>query len=361
MSNSPAQVTPTKKLGSQSQTVDRARWARHDGARKDRLYGKVRDLDAALDLLKQSCGTPIGASSPKTSNEVSQTVNNISPISTSDSLLEAMPMLRKIHSPKGSPSKQRKRLTHNTSLDDSIMAEAGGSPNSQSSEDPFVAAAYALMFINGGHEPPPTVTTVDFPTSKPIEDHARAPILDSLRKRKATPHISIPPPKRAKDFTSPATDTSCLYSPPISENGTYLRSISKRSSPTSSTSTPTKPSRIPAPRRFAAKEVIILPEIDDNDDFYAESDEEKQDIKHVQTRRRSTPVSATTTPKCSADFLIEQREMLQSYLAKAGVCQPVEVTSGEGETDNETEDESGFEVSKLLCGIKENESKCRGI
>ncbi|KAJ3029018.1 UNVERIFIED_CONTAM: hypothetical protein HDU68_000314 [Siphonaria sp. JEL0065] len=375
------------------------RWARHDGARKDRLYGKVRDLGMAVNLLKQttgsgssstagnSCTVSVGGQSPTLSaitiststRENSQTSVSIAQASIPQAPIRP-PTLRKRMSSSPTkqtplrqlPSRRRGQQSIDTNFsefaerdDVAVPVSAFSQTQTQSSlesnpVDPFVAAAYALMNLNP-ESPRVVFPLTEYPTT--LTSKEPAPILGSLRKRRSagnSPHIVIPASKRGKfgnkGLTSPTTDTSFLYSPPISEDGALLRNINRRSSSSSSAaSTPTKPSSVRSTRRFSAKEIIVLPEIDDNDDFYAESEDEKE--KHL-FHRRSTPVSTNVSPTkpCSAKFLNEQREKLQDYLAKAGVvAEPMEVTSAEEggvseETDAETDDD--LAVSRMLCEIK---------
>ncbi|ORY49525.1 hypothetical protein BCR33DRAFT_713828 [Rhizoclosmatium globosum] len=326
---SPKPITVVPQL--QSPTVNnRYRWARHDGARKDRLYGKVRDLGAALDLLKHngSSGNSVVGSSCGASIQ-----GDVSPMPTATCLplSPIAPKMRKRVAPKfNSAASLKSPVKTNSVSESSVALQSKPTPASnhttvlmeeQPVDDPFVAAAYALMFINNNGEVPPALSPA-LSTSIPQNvDEPISPVRMSLRKRRSGGAPTHSTNKRRKT-SSPRTDTSFLYSPPISEDGAFV--ISKYG-PFSNLRTPTKG------RDNERKDLIILPEIDDNDDFYAESEDEEQSVQF----RRSTPISTATTPKCQ-NFLKEQRELLHNYLNKAGVSQQMEVTSGEEEMEEES-------------------------
>ncbi|KAJ3082587.1 hypothetical protein HDU99_002201 [Rhizoclosmatium hyalinum] len=326
---SPKPITVVPQL--QSPTVNnRYRWARHDGARKDRLYGKVRDLGAALDLLKHngSSGNSVVGSSCGASIQ-----GDVSPMPTATCLplSPIAPKMRKRVAPKfNSAASLKSPVKTNSVSESSVALQSKPAPASghttvlmeeQPVDDPFVAAAYALMFINNNGEVPPALSPA-LSTSIPQNvDEPISPVRMSLRKRRSGGAPTHSTNKRRKT-SSPRTDTSFLYSPPISEDGAFV--ISKHG-PFSNLRTPTKG------RDNERKDLIILPEIDDNDDFYAESEDEEQSVQF----RRSTPISTATTPKCQ-NFLKEQRELLHNYLNKAGVSQQMEVTSGEEEMEEES-------------------------
>ncbi|KAI8613139.1 hypothetical protein BC830DRAFT_504630, partial [Chytriomyces sp. MP71] len=190
------------------------------------------------------------------------------------------------------------------------------------------AAAALMLFMNPD-------AAVEEASPSPAVLHQSSPAPSSTRKR-GTPAMESASKRARRLGRSPLRSNDVLQSPPVSVSST-VASSGNRSSARILTG---------ARRLFVAAvpPVIVLPELDPNDDFYAGSEEEAGpgplQVRSASPTRRATVEQGRDPSLC-----------LESIHGAGGV-------SG-GESSEETEDdgmgggeEMELEVSRLLFGIR---------
>ncbi|KAJ3064898.1 hypothetical protein HDU98_011747, partial [Podochytrium sp. JEL0797] len=374
---------PTPPLQTYTPVVQ---WIRHDGARRNRLSGKVRDLSTAVEVLIHTGVSP--ASSAVEGGNGIEEVQDVDAIEVSDSLLRTRRKgdgVKKrgsanardaLVSPKRVPLKKlRRSATRKVSYtESSVEWEGVGRTSRQKShqphqnhseqqlqredtqlqvnqevqhEDPFVAAAYALLSIT--QEPAPSTPT----SQAPIIPELKSPSPFSRNRRSSTPSLAGAPrsfnTRRKSRGTTPSNHTNAdaslfLTSPPVSEDRANHHAGAKfgMNLRNSVTTTPTKPPPfLRSNSSVPVQDLIVLPEIDDNDAFYSSSEE-----KPVQKRKRGNDAALSCKKK------VCERQKDPRFVPPIVWEEDDEEEDGEECTDIETEDEASLEVSKLLCDIR---------